>query len=102
MGGKGGRNRGGMAEQSQWIDANLACSGAEQDWGLYAIVPVLQPKGLKKAGETLKANPATSMAKPLGLSTKEGKQKEFYGLDVSLGAAFLLGVKGRAKIGFTE
>lgn len=90
---------GGMAEQSQWIDANLASSGYAQDWGLYAIVPLLQPKGMKNMGEKLKVNPATQMAKGPSFSTKEGKQKDFYGLEVGLGAALLLGINGKVKIG---
>ena len=90
---------GGMAEQSQWIDANFASSGDAQDWGLYAIVPVLQPKGMKNIGEKLKANPATQMAKGPSYSTKQGKQKDFYGLEVGLGAALILGINGKVKIG---
>ena len=85
-----------------WLNASITSSGYHQDWGLYAIVPVLQPKGLKKVGETLKANPATRLAKPPGLSTKEGKQKEFHGFNGSFGAAFLMGVTGEVKLGFQK
>ena len=94
---------GGMAEQSQRIDGNLGSSDYKTNYGIYAVVPVLQPKTFKQVKDKMTQQGMTAMgAKAPSISTKEGKQKDFYGVDVGVGAAFMLGVDLNLKVGFNK
>jgi RHS repeat-associated protein len=94
---------GGMVEQSQRIDGNLGSNDYKTDYGVYAIVPVLQPKSFKQVKDGMTQQGMAAMgAKSPSVSTKEGKQKDFYGVDVGVGVAFLLGVDLNLKVGFKK
>ncbi len=93
---------GGMSEQSQRIDGDLHSHDFRTDYGVYAIIPVLQPPSFKKVADRMESTGLIGMGKPPKVSTKEGKIKDFYGLDVGAGVALFLGVEVNLKIGFNK
>ena len=94
---------GAAAEQSQLINGDLVSNDFKQDWGVYAIVPIAQPKKMSSIGDKLKKHPVTDGAGDgPSFGSKAGKQEDFYGLDAGVGAALFLGIEVKGKIGLKK
>jgi hypothetical protein len=101
---------GGMVEQSFKVrgdilgEGDLTSHDYKTDYGVYLIVPVLQPKNMKQIADKVQSmeQKGMGMSKPPKISTKEGKNKKFYGIDVGVGAALFLGVDVNLKVGFNK
>ena len=94
---------GAAAEQSQLIDGELLSHDFKQDWGVYAVVPVAQPKKMSSIGEKMQKDPLMNGAGDgPSLGSKAGKQEDFYGLDAGVGAALILGIEVKGKVGLKK
>lgn len=101
---------GGMVEQSFRVkgdilgDDDLRGYDYRTDYGVYLIIPVLQPKNMKQVADKMQSmgQQGMGMGKPPKISTKEGKNKKFYGVDVGVGAAIFLGAEVNLKVGFNK
>ena len=96
---KKGGGIGASVEQSQMIDGDLNSSDFKEDYGVYAIYPILQPKSFDNVSDKIKDYNLDGLSKSPSISSKNGKNKEFYGFDGGMGASLFIGLDVNFKLG---